>query len=370
MKKIILFIFSILALSLSAEEYYVFKTLEVYKGAYVPRMKEHSIESDSVVCKASFSPCVLGGSAGLAFILKGKGFDNIPIFFAQNVHIVRTDTLDTYFGMMYDGVRFTNEATLEAHKSGEEYTDFYLRGDGFSVSLLNAYEVSSYKILKKNLKEIKQYKSDSISGLTEVGNASQLFVDTGALFQYMKESKDNEYTIYCKIDTTGRVNLDEGNNIESARLFELISFTKIVPLRREYKAINKSLPVVTKHTIKINKANLGSCLKEKGKYINVKTKFDKKANKWIVSVPELNEKNLDLNRISIVFSLPIENIAPELTSFVQNYLESHNDYKANTLRVDIKIREVKVSGVSCEINGFDRKNYSLYYMEYIIVDKS
>lgn len=368
MKKSILFIFSILALSMSAEEYHVFKTLEVYKGGY-PRVQEHSIESDTVVCQASFSPCVLGGTAGWAFVMKGKGFDNIPIFFAQNEHIVRTETLDTYFGMMYDGVRFTNEATLEAQKSGEEYTDFNLRGDGFSISLLNVFEVGSYKIMKKNLKELKQYKSDSISGLTEVGYASQLFVDTSALFKYIKESKEYEYTIYCKIDTTGHVNLDEGNNIESARLFELISFTKMVPLRREYKAINKSLPIVTKHTIKINKANLGSCLKEKGKYLNVKTKFDKKANKWIVSVPELNEKNLDLNRISIVFSLPTATIAPELTSYVQSYIANHNDYKANTLSVDIKIREIKVSGVSCEISGFDRKNYSLYYMEYIIVDK-
>ena len=168
-------------------------------------------------------------------------------FFAQNEHIVRTETLDTYFGMMYDGVRFTNEATLEAHKSGEEYTDFNLRGDGFSISLLNSFEVGLYKIMKKNLKELKQYKSDSISGLTEVGYASQLFVDTSALFKYIKESKEYEYTIYCKIDTTGHVNLDEGNNIESARLFELISFTKIVPLRREYKAINKSYCYKTHH---------------------------------------------------------------------------------------------------------------------------
>lgn len=368
MRNSILFLLTLLALSLSASEYYVFKSEEIYKGAYAPRVKEHSIESDSVVCKVSFSPCVLGGSAGWAFVLKGKGFDNIPIFFAQNEHIVRTETLDTYFGMMYDGVRFTNEATLEAHKSGEEYTDFNLRGEGFSISLLNAFEVGSYKIMKKNFKELKQYKSDSISGITEVGDASQLFVDTSALFRYVKESKEHEYTIYCKIDTTGHVNLDEGNNIESTRLFELISFTKIVPMRREYKTINKCLPVVTKHTIKINKANLGSCLKEKGKYLNVKTKFDKKANKWIVSIPELSEKNLDLNRIAIVFSLPTENIAPELTSFVQNYLENHNDYKVNTLRVDIKIREIKVSGASCEINGFDRKNFSLYYMEYIIVE--
>ena len=161
MRKSILLIFSILALSLSADEYYVFKTLEVYKGGY-PRVQEHSIESDSVVCQASFSPCVLGGTAGWAFVMKGKGFDNIPIFFAQNEHIVRTETLDTYFGMMYDGVRFTNEATLEVHKNGEEYTDFNLKGDGFSISLLNAFEVGSFKIMKKNLKELKQYKSDRL----------------------------------------------------------------------------------------------------------------------------------------------------------------------------------------------------------------
>ena len=71
----------------------------------------------------------------------------------------------------------------------------------------------------------------------------------------------------------------------------------------------------------------------------------------------------------MVFSLPTATIAPELTNYVQSYLESNNDYKANTLRVDIKIREIKVSGASCEINGLDRENFSLYYLEYIIVDK-
>ena len=75
MRNSILFLLTLLALSLSASEYYVFKSEEIYKGAYAPRVKEHSIESDSVVCKVSFSPCVLGGSAGWAFVLKGKGFD-------------------------------------------------------------------------------------------------------------------------------------------------------------------------------------------------------------------------------------------------------------------------------------------------------
>ena len=369
MKRSIFFLFAFITLSISASEYYVFKTEEFYKGAYAPRVKEHSIESDTIVCKATFSPFVLGGAAGWTFILKGKGFDYVPIFFARNENIDLTKEKDTYIGVLYDGAQVTGKASLTAFKENDEYTSIILSGDGFSVTLMSILEVDSYKKVKNRLKELNQYKSDSIAGLTDEGNASQLFLDTSTLFHYLKESKEHEYTIYCKIDTAGNVKLDDGNSVESSILFDLISFTKVVPLKREYKIINKSLPVVTKHTIKINKANLGSCLKEKGKYLNVKTKFDKKSNKWIVFVPEISEKNLDLNRVSVVFSLPTSTIEPELKHYVERYIDSHNDYKANSLHVDIKVGEIKVAGASCEINGFDRKNFSLYYLEYIIVEK-
>ncbi len=370
MRNSILFLLTLLALSLSASEHYVFKTEELYKGAYAPRVREHSVESDSIVCKATFSPYILKGAAGWSFVLKGKGFDYVPIFFAKNESINLTKEQDTYIGVMYDGAQVTGNASLTAFKKDGKYTSIILSGDGFSITLMSIIEAGAYEDMKKSRSEIKQYRSDSITGLVETGKDAQLFIeDFDPICQFMRNSKEQGCTIHCKIDTSGHVVLDDGNSTEAVELFGHISFAKVHPWKKNYKAINKSLPIVTQHTIVLKKSNLGSCLKGKDKFLAIKAKYDKKTGEWSISIPELNEKNLNLDQISNTCAVSAYSIKRELTDFVQGYLIKLGEYKACTLHVDIKIRGIEGTGACSIVRGREESGLSAYYLDYVVVDK-
>ena len=86
-------------------------------------------------------------------------------------------------------------------------------------------------------------------------------------------------------------------------------------------------------------------------------------------MPDLDGNNLNWYKITSVCSTSTDIIKQELTNFVQEKVKSFTDYKAKTIKVDIELRTIQVSGLS------EEKSYGLVeylntsFLEYIIVDK-